>query len=249
VLSFYDHQIRKPCGEEIAEEASLSGHSIGKSVSMFLMNMPDKDYQKSIDLESINSLVPRARSGDDDARNEICQQVQQYLQMMAVKQLDQNMQRKMNPSDVVQMTMTRMINGIDDFRGSSNAEFYGWLNQILRNEIKTSRRDLHRGKRDISRERELSDKSGNRPRPAITDPNLTPSSEAIKSEKLEQFGRALEKLPPDYAEVIQLRSLEELTFKEVAEKMGKSYNAVTKLWYRAVVKFQEELDRLDDSIL
>ncbi len=200
-----------------------------------------------IDLDSIQLLIPRARQGDDEARNEICQQVQQYLEMMAVKQLDQSLQRKVNPSDVVQLTMARMINGIEDFQGNSNAEFYGWLNQILKNEVKTSRRDLHRAKRDIGRERELTDEGGNLVKPDFADPNLTPSSEAIRAEKLDQFSRVLSRLPADYAQVIELRSLQEMTFKEVAKEMNKSYDAVTKLWYRAVVKLQEELDRLDES--
>ena len=81
-----------------------------------------------------------------------------------------------------------------------------------------------------------------------TDPNLTPGSEAIRAEKLIQFHRVLENLPPDYAQVIRLRSLEEQSFKEVSESMGKSYDAVSKLWYRAIVRFQEELEKLDDSM-
>ena len=198
---------------------------------------------------SISRLVPLAKNGDGAAHNEICKQVQSYLHVMADRQLDAGLRRKMNPSDIVQMAMTRMYNGLNDFRGQSRPEFYAWLNQILRNEINTTRRDLRRAKRDVGREKEITEEDGNYGGPMMTDPNLTPSSQAIQAEKLRQFNTALQTLPPDYATVIQLRSLDELPFKEVAVKMNKSYDAVTKLWYRAIVKLQDELDRMNDSVM
>lgn len=201
------------------------------------------DETPSLSLQSINQLVPRVRAGDDEARNEICQQVQDYLRLMAAKQIGPDLQRKLNPSDLVQVTMTRMINGIDEFRGTTDAEFYGWLNQILHNETHSTRRNLHRQKRDIKRERELADSSQNQPRAQLADPNLTPSSEAIQAEKLAHFHQALAQLSADQAQVIELRSLQELPFQQVAEIMGRSYDATAKLWSRAVVRLQEELER------
>ena len=99
---------------------------------------------EKLDFESISLLMPRAKTGDDLAQNEICRQVRDYLTMMAERELDPTLRRKVNPSDVVQMTMARMIGGIDDFRGKSSREFYGWLNQILKNEVRATRRNLQR---------------------------------------------------------------------------------------------------------
>ena len=58
----------------------------------------------------------------------------------------------------------------------------------------------------------------------------------------------MEKLPSEMATVIRLRTLEELPFKEVADQMGKSYDAVNKLWRRAIVKFQNELNDQNESM-
>ena len=201
---------------------------------------------ENLDFESISMLMPKAKTGDDLAQNEICRQVRNYLLMMAERELDPAIRRKVNPSDVVQMTMTRMIGGIDDFRGKSSREFYGWLNQILRNEIRATRRNLQRDKRDIRRENEMLDRSGIR-KPEKPDPLLTPSSEAIRKETIEKFERILTLLPDDYATVIRLRSLDELPFKDVAEKMERTTASVTNLWYRAIVKFQEEFSKLEDG--
>ena len=47
--------------------------------------------------------------------------------------------------------------------------------------------------------------------------------------------------------MIQLRSIQELPFEEVAQQMDRSINAVSKLWGRALVSLQQELAKLDDS--
>ena len=51
---------------------------------------------------------------------------------------------------------------------------------------------------------------------------------------------ALERLPPDYREVITLRNLQGLSLVEVAGRMGRSHEAVRQLWCRAVRRLREE---------
>jgi RNA polymerase sigma-70 factor (ECF subfamily) len=53
---------------------------------------------------------------------------------------------------------------------------------------------------------------------------------------------ALDRLPEDYRQVLLLRHQEELPFEEIARVMGRSPNAVQKLWARAVERMQQELD-------
>jgi RNA polymerase sigma-70 factor, ECF subfamily len=209
----------------------------------------------SIDLGTVSRLIPRAREGDADARSEICRQVQHHLDEMADRNLDARLRSKLSPSDIVQQTLTRMITGFGDFRGASSSEFYGWLNSILKNEIRTSRRDLTRLRRDVRRELSLdqhqpADQPQTRERTHFdaADDLLTPASEALRQEQLERFQRVLARLPADYATVISLRSLEQLPFSEVAARMNRTVDAVTKLFGRALVKFNEELTGLDESI-
>ena len=77
------------------------------------------------------------------------------------------------------------------------------------------------------------------------DRNPTPSTEAMANEKIELLQSALAKMPEDFAAVIRLRNLEELTFNEIAERMGRSYNAVAKLWQRAIVQLEQQLEDCD----
>ncbi len=70
---------------------------------------------------------------------------------------------------------------------------------------------------------------------------------APANEPGEEFARleaALDTLDPDYRDVIVLRKLEELSFKEIAERMGRSQDACRMLLARALaaltLKLQEQ---------
>ena len=50
---------------------------------------------------------------------------------MAVATLPQNLQAKLDPSDVVQQTLLKAHQNWDQFRGSNDAELAAWLRSIL----------------------------------------------------------------------------------------------------------------------
>ena len=168
---------------------------------------------------------------------------------MADRKLDKSLRPNINPSDIVQQTLIQMVNGIANFRGSTSTEFYGWLNQIIKHEAVKAGRNFKRKKRDVRRQRSVDDRcSEGKTIDEPADYNPTPGTNAISNERRHgAFPSALERLPTDYAEIIRLRSLEQLPFKEIADKMHRSVDSVSKLWYRAVVKFQQELELLDDN--
>jgi RNA polymerase sigma-70 factor (ECF subfamily) len=56
------------------------------------------------------------------------------------------------------------------------------------------------------------------------------------------LAEALGRLPEDYREVIVLRHLESLTFREVAQRMNRSENSVQKLWVRALALLRRLLE-------
>lgn len=200
----------------------------------------------NFDLDSVRVLIGKAREGDQGAQSDLAQQIQGYVTMMADRRLHRSLRANVNPSDIVQQTMIKMVNGIGDFRGDSKEEFFGWINQIVTNESANANRELKRKKRDIRRQTPLeTDDKNAGPGQGLKDYNPTPGTNAISNERIELFHLALANLTPDYAEVITLRNLEQLSFKEVAERMGRTVDSVSKLWFRAVVKFQQELSLLD----
>lgn len=73
----------------------------------------------------------------------------------------------------------------------------------------------------------------------------SPSYAYQQRERAVILADALAELSPDHREVIVLRSIQELDWDEVADKMGRSRNAVRVLWARALKQLRKHIqDRL-----
>ena len=205
--------------------------------------MNEKD---DFELDTVRLLVEQARNGDMQAKSDLATHVQSYLTMMADRKLNDTLRPNINPSDIVQHTLIRMVNGIEDFRGSTRAEFFGWLNTIVQNESPRANRYFRSQKRDISRQRSIAQPdSGSFFFLEPSDDSPTPQTNALSQERIELLHTLLDKLDSEYAEVIRLRNLEQLSFREIGEKMNRTEGAASKLWNRAIIKFQAEFDRID----
>jgi len=93
---------------------------------------------------------------------------------------------------------------------------------------------------DATRETSL---SGFRSRELVSlgeSPRL-PDGSAIRREEAAVINAILARLPPDYRRVLELRYWGGLSFVAIAPEMGRSPDAVRKLWYRALEQLQGEL--------
>ena len=121
-----------------------------------------------------------------------------------------------------------------------------WLRQIMAGLLGNMlRRYLGTQGRDVRLERELAgelDQSSQALDRGFADPGPTPSKLAAGRERAVLLADALGRLPADYREAIILRNLEELPFAEVANRMGRSEDAVQKLWVRALARLRATMD-------
>ena len=83
------------------------------------------------------------------------EQHRDYLRVLARLQLSPALRGKLDPSDVVQLTLLKAHQAIGQFRGRTAGELAAWLRQILARTLANAARDQGRGRRDVARERSL----------------------------------------------------------------------------------------------
>ena len=160
-----------------------------------------------------------------------------YLAALARINLDPRLQSKLDPSDVVQQTLLHAHRALRDFRGSTDAEMAAWLRQILARNLAHAARDFQRGKRNIARERALAeavDQSSARLENWLAAEQSSPSQRASRNEQLLQVCSALEKLPDDQRQAVELHYWQGCTCAEVAERMERTPAAVAGLLKRGL---------------
>ncbi|MCR9232034.1 MAG: sigma-70 family RNA polymerase sigma factor [bacterium] len=195
-------------------------------------------------------LIQRTRAGDRGAENELLEKCRAYISLVARAQIEGWMRTKFDASDLVQQTLLEAHQGLSRFEGETEAEWLGWLRGILNhNTLDFARRYQGAAKRDVKREFSI-DRAGQQPEASgqmrwdLPDQADTPSRILLNREQEIQVADAVSQLPPDYQEVIMLRNLQRLPFKEVAERMQRSPGAVQMLWLRALNQLQELLEQV-----
>jgi RNA polymerase sigma-70 factor (ECF subfamily) len=191
-------------------------------------------------------LLGAARAGDADARGRLLDGYRNYLTLLARLQLSRSLRGKADPADVVQETFLKAHRDFGQFRGATEPELMGWLRRILATTVANLVRH-YRGTqgRDVRLERSVADELDRSSR--ALDGGLvarlsSPSERAARREQAVLLADALESLPPAYGEVIILRHLEELSFPEIARRLGRSLDSVKKLWIRGLAHLRELLE-------
>jgi RNA polymerase sigma-70 factor, ECF subfamily len=184
-----------------------------------------------------------ARGGSREALGEALEACRAYLLKIAEEDLDPALRPKGGASDLVQQTFLEAQRDFGRFAGGSEQELLAWLRQLLRNNLANFARDYRQtGKRRIDREVALgSPDSSAEPARQIAADATSPSGHAAAGERAEAVRRAMGRLPEDYRRVLTLRYEEGRSFEEIAALMGRTPNAVRKLWARAVEVLEGEL--------
>jgi RNA polymerase sigma-70 factor (ECF subfamily) len=190
-------------------------------------------------------LLERARAGDDEARGRLFDTYRNFLRVMSRSLIGTALRARLDPSDVVQDTLLKAHRGFADFDGATEGEFIAWLRQILVRDLADRVRHHHGRARDVRREESLDaalERSSLAVQRALEASSASPSAVAEQRERAVLLADALEKLPADYRKVFILRSLEHVSVADIAARLGRTPNAVVKLWARAMAALVRELE-------
>jgi len=182
-----------------------------------------------MDRAESTALLRAARAGSPDALDRLYAKVAGRLLGFIRVRMGPSLRVRLESRDILQATLLRSFERIDQFEGDTGSSLMAWLARIAENEIRDRVDHAHRARRDVARELPLQPAAAQ-----VAAQVRSALSQAVLSEESARIERALESLEPNHREVILLRKYEELGFKEIAARMGRSEDACRMLLARAM---------------
>jgi RNA polymerase sigma-70 factor (ECF subfamily) len=189
----------------------------------------------------------RAQQGDRAAGERLFSLLSPGLLRQARRVLQAPLRTKLDAEDVVQDTLLTAWERLGQFQGSTPFEFTAWMRRILASQLSRAVR-RYRGTRtrDIRRECTLAACSPSS-FPRLAEPaasHTTPSQHAVRAEVVRRVDRALATLPEHYRLVLDWHERQGVPLLQIAEHLGRSEEAVRKLWSRALLSLHRALNSL-----
>ena len=183
-------------------------------------------------------LVALAKEGDESALNQLCSVYGERVRRIIRFRMDRKLRPKLDSVDVVQDALILALGGLQNFTYKNEGDFLRWLSRIAENKLRDIFDKFHADKRDVHKEipfkkrgRSTEGSSVGAAGPMRT---TTPSVIVCTKEALDKLEKALDKLKPEYKEIIVLKRIEGLSHAEIAERLGKNTGAVRMLLARAM---------------
>jgi RNA polymerase sigma-70 factor (subfamily 1) len=181
-------------------------------------------------------LLERAKSGDEAALSRAFEKHRRRLAVLVHYKLSPHARRFCEVEDIVQETHLRAFRDIGRFTYQAPGSFLRWLSSIadhvIVDRVRYQDRECRSGEEVPFRS--ASNPAG--PEPADT---KTPSRLFAQQQAVERLLARLDVLPEDYRQALILAKIEGLTTAEMAQRLGKSREAVALLVYRALKRFRE----------
>ncbi|MHC4702006.1 MAG: RNA polymerase sigma factor [Planctomycetota bacterium] len=183
-------------------------------------------------------LVVLAKDGDESALNKLWAVYGPRVLWLVRLRMGKELRSKLESMDLVQDVLVSALKDLGNFTYKNEGDLVRWLSRIADNRVRDNLDRLHAHKRDIRKEVALGGCESTTDGSLLGAPGLldttTPSAIMSRREDLARLEKAIDALKPEYGEVIVLTKIEGLSCKEIADKLGRSTDAVRKLASRAM---------------
>jgi RNA polymerase sigma-70 factor (ECF subfamily) len=194
--------------------------------------------------DDTEELLARVARGSGSAAEVLLQRHRGRLAEMVRLRMDRRLAARLDPSDVVQDALADAHAKLPKFAAARPLPFYPWLRNIAWERlIQIHRQHIGAQRRSVRREEPtmmLTDGSEMMLVERLALSATNPIRRAMREELRARVRAALNELAPPNREIVILRHLEELPFKEIAAVLGISEAAVYSRYRRAM----EQLARL-----
>lgn len=192
------------------------------------------------DSDNDDALIARIRGGDEGALRPLFRRYEGPVRARIERRIPADLKRKFSVEDVLQETYLTAFVRIGDFESRGDGSFGAWLARIalnkLREEIRRFRSTRRRGERqEVTK--------GARPDTLwFQGRDPSPSQCAMGHELEVRLEAAMAALPDDYRRALELVQAKRRTLREAAAEMGRSHEAMKKLYARAVARLAAILE-------
>jgi RNA polymerase sigma-70 factor (ECF subfamily) len=194
------------------------------------------DTEPSSGLVTTATLLIRVRAGETGAREQLAERYFVSLRRWAHGRVPAAARDLVDTDDLVQATLIRAFNRVDQFEQRREGAFLAYIRQILLNQIRDEARRARRRPEHVEISGDLAASSG-----SLLD-------DLIGKENVEQYEQALGRLPDRQREAVILRIEMGYRYREIAEGMElDTANAARKLVARGLVRLAEIMRGPDGS--
>jgi RNA polymerase sigma-70 factor (ECF subfamily) len=179
-----------------------------------------------VELRETTRLYGLAREGSAEALDQLCRRCAAKLLPLIRLRLGPVRRNELESRDILQAVLVKFFQDLDRIREPEAV--MAWLSRVAQNEIRDRLDYQHRQRRDAALAVPIDEAL------EVPAPLRHALSQVIVNEETDRLERALESLPESQREAIILRKFEELTFPEMAVRLGRSEDACRMLFARAM---------------
>ena len=189
-------------------------------------------------------LARKALGEDPEAFAELVQHLRGRLEMWISLRMGPLLRSRLSEDDVLQETLLQAHRSLPDFADHGPGSFRRWMFSVAENRL----RDLHKyhaaQKRDVAREAQVGPRSAEESEflQSLSASGTSPSSAAHRRDLVGGLAESIARLPEPLGDVLVLRAIEERTFKEIAQQLGKRPATVKGLYVRALKRLKDDLE-------
>ena len=203
--------------------------------------------------DEIDELTKRLSAGDLEALAGLFSMAWERLLRMVHFRLDQRLQGRVDPEDILQEAYLAAQQRVDSFAAEKASSVFVWLRLIVgQTMIDVHRRHLGSKIRDANQEVPIQRLAS----PAASSASMSmhllcgltsPSQAAVKAELAGLLEKTLDDMEPMDREILGLRHLEELSNKEVAELLSITRATASNRYVRALQRLKTILSRIQGA--
>jgi RNA polymerase sigma-70 factor (ECF subfamily) len=189
--------------------------------------------------EEAEQLFAGAAAGDPTSLDRLLERYLPQLHSYVQARMGKGLGPREASIDVVQSVCRQVLGARGSFEFRGEERFRAWLFTTALNKL----REKHRRHLAQGRSRAREEKALDHEPVTAAAYFVTPSQQAIGKETAEAIQQALAALSEEHREVVTLSRIVQLPHAVIAEVMGRSEDAVRKLFARALVALADELER------